>query len=82
MPDDVTYLGHVNHRSARRRFGIKQEDRFLHLHVLDKTGTGKSTLLGLMAAQDFNARRGFALIDPHGNLVEHLPADIAPAFAM
>lgn len=75
MHDAVTYLGQVNHRSDRRRFGIKQEDRFLHLYVIGKTGTGKSTLLGSMAAQDFHAGRGFALIDPHGDLVERLHMD-------
>lgn len=81
MNDEITYLGHVNHRSDRRRFGIKQKDRLLHLHILGKTGTGKSTLLGSMAAQDFNAGRGFVLIDPHGDLVERLHADIVRAGA-
>jgi DNA helicase HerA-like ATPase len=67
MRDGITYLGRVNHRSDDCHFGIKQEDRFLHLYVLGKTGTGKSTLLGNMATQDFSAGRGFALIDPHGD---------------
>lgn len=76
MHGDVTYLGRVNHRNDNRRFGIRQEDRFLHLYVIGKTGTGKSTLLGTMAMQDSSAGRGFALIDPHGDLVERLHADI------
>ena len=45
MRDDNTNLGRVIHRSDDRRFGIRQEDRFLHLYVLGKTGTGKSTCL-------------------------------------
>lgn len=77
MRTDVTYLGHVNHRSDRRRFGIKQEDRLLHVYVIGKTGTGKSTLLGNMAAQDFITGRGFALVDPHGDLAEQLYADMS-----
>jgi type IV secretory pathway VirB4 component len=32
-------------------FGILSEDRFSHLYVLGKTGTGKSTLLENMAVQ-------------------------------
>lgn len=66
----ITCLGHVNHRSDRRRFGIKCEDRFLHAYIVGKTGTGKSTLIGNMAAEDLQAGKGFVLIDPHGDLVE------------
>jgi type IV secretory pathway TraG/TraD family ATPase VirD4 len=72
MQDRITAIGTVNHRSDRRRFGIKQEDRFLHTYVIGKTGTGKSTLLGNMAAVDSAAGQGFALIDPHGDLVDRI----------
>lgn len=72
MHESVTGIGALNHRSDRRRFGIKVEDRFLHTYVIGKTGTGKSTLLGNMATQDLAVGKGFALIDPHGDLVEHL----------
>jgi hypothetical protein len=40
--------------------------------VIGKTGVGKSTLLETLAWQDFEAGRGFALVDPHGDLVEQL----------
>lgn len=75
MSQPITYIGQVNHRNDRRRFGIKQEDRFLHTYVIGKTGTGKSTLLGNMAAEDVTAGQGFALIDPHGDLVERIYRD-------
>ncbi len=42
------------------------------MYVIGKTGTGKSTLLETLAWQDFEAGRGFALVDPHGDLVESL----------
>ena len=77
MHDPVAYIGQVDYRNDRRRFGIKREDRLLHTYIIGKTGTGKSTLLGTMAAQDYGAGRGFALIDPHGDLVESLYRDIA-----
>jgi len=72
MEDAITCIGRVHSRNDRRRFGIKREDRFLHTYVIGKTGTGKSTLLGNMAAQDLGRGNGFALIDPHGDLVERL----------
>jgi hypothetical protein len=40
--------------------------------VIGKTGTGKSTLLETLAMQDFENDRGFALVDPHGDLAEEL----------
>jgi type IV secretory pathway TraG/TraD family ATPase VirD4 len=72
---EILAIGTVDARSDRRRFGIKLEDRFLHIYLIGKTGTGKSTLLGNIALQDLRARRGFALIDPHGDLVERVHAE-------
>lgn len=72
MRERITYIGRVDFRNDRRPFGIKREDRLLHTYVIGKTGTGKSTLLGNMAAQDLALGGGFALIDPHGDLVERL----------
>jgi type IV secretory pathway TraG/TraD family ATPase VirD4 len=42
------------------------------MYIIGKTGVGKSTLLETLAWQDFIAKRGFALVDPHGDLVEYL----------
>lgn len=71
---DLTYLGRVDAKYRSHKFGIRTEDRFSHVHVIGKTGTGKSTLLETMALQDLQQGRGFALIDPHGDLVERLAA--------
>jgi DNA helicase HerA-like ATPase len=57
-------------------FGILSEDRFSHLYVLGKTGTGKSTLLENMAIQDLEHGNGFALIDPHGELSDRIASHI------
>ena len=40
------------------------------MYVIGKTGTGKSTLLKTLMLQDMRAGEGFALFDPHGDLVE------------
>ncbi|HTV28330.1 MAG TPA: type IV secretion system DNA-binding domain-containing protein [Xanthobacteraceae bacterium] len=71
MPN-VMLLARVNFRQDRRLFGIHQDDRFGHLYVIGKTGTGKSTLIETMVLQDVAAGNGFALIDPHGDLVERV----------
>ena len=53
--DHVTRFARVDFHSDERIFGIKDEDRFLHVYVIGKTGTGKSTLLENMAVQDLSA---------------------------
>jgi type IV secretory pathway TraG/TraD family ATPase VirD4 len=76
--NDVTYLGKTDFHNSQRPFGIKREDRFSHVYIVGKTGTGKSTLMERMALQDLERGNGFALIDPHGDLVERV-ADRIPA---
>ncbi|MGA7673817.1 MAG: TraM recognition domain-containing protein [Rhizomicrobium sp.] len=73
----ISYFARTNHRNLRVPFGIKQEDRLSHMYMIGKTGVGKSTLLETLAWQDFEAGRGFALVDPHGDLVEELARRIA-----
>ena len=72
MDNDVTYIGETNYRAQRKRFGIRTRDRFFHMHLIGRTGTGKSTLIKNMLLQDIRAGRGCALFDPHGDLVEEL----------
>jgi DNA helicase HerA-like ATPase len=67
---DVIHIGQIDFRNDNRLFGIRHEDRFSHVYVIGKTGTGKSTLIETMALQDLERGSGFALIDPHGDLVE------------
>jgi type IV secretory pathway TraG/TraD family ATPase VirD4 len=79
MSDDHRIrLARVNFRTDRRSFSLMREDRFSHLYIIGKTGTGKSTLLESMALQDAALGNGFALIDPHGDLAERVAAHIPP----
>jgi hypothetical protein len=71
---ELTYLGRANWRADRRPFGILEADRFAHLYIIGKTGTGKSTLLEFMIRQDILNGHGVALFDPHGDLAERLVA--------
>lgn len=72
----ITYLGRANCRTDHRTFGIKPADRFSHLYVIGKTGTGKTTLLENVALQDIAGGQGLTLIDYHGDLVERIAAHI------
>lgn len=68
----ITYLARTNGRLPHRTFGIRDQDRFSHLYLIGKTGTGKSTLIETLARQDIRAGHGIGLIDPHGDLAERL----------
>ena len=74
---DISYFARTNFRNRGTSFGIKQSDRLSHLYIIGKTGVGKSTLIETLARQDLEAGRGFALIDPHGDLVERVAQDAA-----
>lgn len=73
-PSEISYFARTNFRNRGVRFGIKQDDRLSHMYIIGKTGVGKSTLLETLALQDLAAGRGFALVDPHGDLVEGIAA--------
>jgi type IV secretory pathway TraG/TraD family ATPase VirD4 len=74
----VSYFAETNFRNQGTRFGIKQTDRLAHMHVIGKTGTGKSTLLETLFDQDIRSGRGCALIDPHGDLAAKVAARVPP----
>ena len=74
----VSYFARTNFHQKNKLFGIRQEDRLSHVYVIGKTGVGKSTLIETLARQDLEAGRGFALVDPHGDLVESIAASIPP----
>lgn len=69
---DITPIGITDWRNLRIRFGIRDRDRLAHMYCLGKTGTGKSTLLENMAIADLRRKKGVAVIDPHGDIAEHI----------
>ncbi len=50
--------------------GLTKEERLRHIYVIGATGTGKSTMLLSMIAQDLKNGKGVSLVDPHGDLAE------------
>lgn len=69
---DTNFFARAEFKNKPTVFGIKGKDRRRHVYVIGKTGAGKSTLIANMAINDMRNRRGFAVIDPHGDLCETL----------
>ncbi|MDR2190047.1 MAG: type IV secretion system DNA-binding domain-containing protein [Candidatus Peribacteria bacterium] len=66
----LTLLGDTDYRGDKVRFGIKEEDKFRHIYIVGKTGTGKSTFISNMIISDMQAGNGVCVLDPHGELVD------------
>jgi hypothetical protein len=66
------YLGLCDGPRGRQPFGISDIDRFRHLYVIGASGTGKSTLLQNVLAQELLDDEGCGLIDPHGDLASEI----------
>lgn len=76
--DDLTILAETNFRNNITKFGIKRHDRRLHAYIIGKTGTGKSTFIENMIYDDIREGRGVAVVDPHGELIDHVLAFLPP----
>src|SRR5438128_1302038 len=74
--EEITYFATTNFRNRVTPFGIKRKDRRAHMYILGKTGTGKSTLLETFIRQDLINGHGLAILDPHGDLVETIRAEV------
>src|SRR5437667_5982522 len=72
----ITFFARTDFRDHRKIFGIRQADRRAHMYLIGKTGTGKSTLLETLIAQDVRSGQGLALLDPHGDLAERVLAGV------
>jgi type IV secretory pathway TraG/TraD family ATPase VirD4 len=60
-------IAKTNFRGIEKHFCIKNKDRFSHIYIIGKTGTGKSTLLENLILQDISSSRGLVFLDPHGD---------------
>lgn len=69
---DLTIFAKADFRHLQHKFGIKIPDRRYHMYAIGKTGTGKSTMLENMAIDDIREGRGLAVVDPHGDLINHV----------
>lgn len=72
--DGCCWLGTL---SSGERVPLTHADRRRHVYIIGKSGTGKSTMLLNLMLADLEAGRGFALLDPHGDLAQ-MVADAVP----
>lgn len=70
--DEGILIGYNEFRGTKKPIRIAPKDRRRHVYIIGQTGVGKSWLQQNMAYQDMMDGRGFAFIDPHGDLVEEL----------
>lgn len=67
-------LGINRFRNTETKVYMASEDRLRHFYCIGQTGTGKTTLLKNMIAQDILAGDGACFIDPHGSDIKDILA--------
>ncbi len=72
IPKEWILLWHNVYRGVKKEIRMKTEDRFRHFYVIGQTGTWKSSVMQVMARQDFNNWEWVCIVDPHGDLVTDL----------
>lgn len=72
IPEEGLFLGTNTYRGEKKKIFMKNEDRFRHFYIIGQTGTGKSSIIQLMARQDFHNGKGVCVVDPHGSLIDDL----------
>jgi hypothetical protein len=77
LVDQDYCLGLNVHNGLESAIGIDTDQRLRHIHIIGATGTGKSTLLHSLIAQDIDEGAGLCVIDPHGDLIENI-LDVIP----
>ncbi len=79
MPVTGTLLGINTYRNVTTEAYMAKEDRMRHMYVIGQTGTGKTTLLKNMIAQDIASGAGVCMIDPHGtdivDILSYIPQE-------
>ena len=74
LVEDGVLIGVNEFRGEKKEIRLSKEDRRRHTYVIGSTGMGKSKFLRNIAYQDMMEGRGFAFIDPHGDVTEELLA--------
>jgi hypothetical protein len=72
MGDEGIILGHNDYRGIDKNIYFGTEDRVRHMYVIGQTGTGKTTIMKNMIAQDIKMGHGVCYIDPHGTDIQDI----------
>ncbi len=65
-------LGQNTHHQQTETVALSAEQRLKHMYIIGASGTGKSTLLLNLILQDIAQGNGIAVLDPHGDLIDHI----------
>lgn len=76
LPEEGLLLGYNDFRGTKTEIRIGDDDRRRHMYIVGQTGTGKSTFIEEMAKQDAKNKKGMCIIDPHGDLIDHVMESI------
>ena len=71
MPTQGLVLGSNIFRGVETIVKMQRVDRARHLYIIGQTGTGKTTAMESMIAQDIKNGEGLAIIDPHGEFADY-----------
>jgi len=71
-----TIIGEYTESDITNPIRISEIDRTRHSYIIGQTGTGKSTVLKSMILDDIAHGRGVCAIDPHGDLINEIIAQI------
>jgi hypothetical protein len=72
MGNNGIALGINSYRGKDTTIHFADEDRMRHFYVIGQTGTGKTTIMKNMIAQDIQAGHGVCYIDPHGTDIQDI----------
>ena len=78
LMNEGVILGVNEYRGEKKEIRLGLKDRRRHTYVIGATGMGKSVFLKNVAYQDMLDGRGFAFIDPHGDVTEELLSMVPP----
>lgn len=90
-PQVVTYQGGEDDAPGLRVGRVRDEQQRLrdltlnrqvlsrHVHIIGETGSGKSTVMTQMAVDAAARGEGFLFLDPHGQTVDRIVAEMSPA---
>lgn len=67
----------VDEEPTNRRVGMSATRRTMHTTVVGKSGTGKTSFIKHLCAQDIDAGRGLFVLDLHGDITPFLLSAIA-----
>ncbi len=77
MPTQGLILGKNFFRGVATVVRMQRDDRRRHLYIVGQTGTGKTSAMQGMLAQDVKAE-GLGVIDPHGDFADYVLGCVPP----